>query len=51
MRGTTLCPRSGVVPRRSYSTPKVGAAAEKSKPMSKKRWLHGCRRAERTYSM
>ncbi|KAI4549188.1 hypothetical protein MG293_001518 [Ovis ammon polii] len=27
------------------------AAAEKSNPTSKERWLHGCRRVERNYSM
>ena len=35
---------------RSYPSPKVGAAAERSHPISKKRWLHGCRRAKRSYS-
>ena len=25
-------------------------AAERSNPMSKERWLHGCRNAERSYS-
>ena len=37
-RGATPCPRSGV-------------AAERSNPTSKEWWLHGCRRAERSYSM
>ena len=31
--------------------PRSGAAAERSNPTSKERWLHGCRRAERSYSM
>ena len=35
--GATPCPRSGVAP-------------EGSSPTSKERWLHGCRRAERSYS-
>ena len=26
-------------------------ATERSYPMSKERWLHGCRRVERSYSM
>ena len=30
--------------------PRPGAAAERSNPMSKERWLRGCRRAERSYS-
>ena len=30
---------------RSYPMPNVRAAAERSSPMSKERWLHGCRRA------
>ena len=37
LRGATPCPRSG-------------AAAERSYPTSKKQWLHGRRRAERSYS-
>ena len=37
-RGATPCLRSGV-------------AAKRSNPTSKERWLHGCRRAERSYSM
>ena len=36
-RGTTPCPRSGVV-------------AERSNPTSKEWWLHGHRRAKRSYS-
>ena len=36
-RGATTCPRSG-------------AHAKRSNPTSKKQWLRGCRRAERTYS-
>ena len=35
---------------RSYPSPKVGAAAERSHPISKERWLRGCRRAKRSYS-
>ena len=31
--------------------PRLGAAAERSNPTSKEWWLHGCRRAERSYSM
>ena len=38
MRGATPCPRSG-------------EAAERSNLTSKERWLHGRRRAERSYSM
>ena len=30
--------------------PEVGAAAEKSNPMSKEWQVHGCRRVERSYS-
>ena len=30
--------------------PEVGAAAERSNPTSKERWLCGCRKAERSYS-
>ena len=42
---------------RSYHMPKVRVLAgrsnpnERSNPMSKERWLRGCRRAERSYSM
>ena len=35
----------------SYPMPEVRAAAEKSNPTSKERWLHGHRRAKRNYSM
>ena len=35
---------------RSYPTPEVGAAAQRSNPTSKERWLCGCRRAKRSYS-
>ena len=31
--------------------PRPGAAAERSNPTSKERWLHGHRKAERSYSM
>ena len=37
LRGAIPCPRSGTV-------------AERSNPTSKERWLHGHRRAERSYS-
>ena len=37
--------------KRSYPTSEVSAAAYSSCPMPKKRWLHGCRRAKRSYSM
>ena len=37
LKGATPHPRSGVVAKRSY-------------PMSKERWMHGCRRAKRSYS-
>ena len=30
--------------------PRSGAAAERSNPTSRERWLRGCRRAERSYS-
>ena len=30
--------------------PSSGATAERSNPMSKERWLCGCRRAKRSYS-
>ena len=30
--------------------PRSGAAAERSNPTSKERWLRRCRRAERSYS-
>ena len=35
---------------RSYPTPEVGAAAQRSNPTSKERWLCGRRRAKRSYS-
>ena len=35
----------GVTPR-----PRSGAVAKRSNPTSKKQWLRGCRRAERSYS-
>ena len=37
-------------PRRVIPCPRSGAAAERSNPTSKERWLRGCRRAERSYS-
>ena len=30
--------------------PRSGAVAERNKATSKERWLHGCRKAERSYS-
>ena len=30
--------------------PEARGAAERSNPTSKERWLHGCRRAKRSYS-
>ena len=36
---------------RSYPTPEVRVVAERSYHMSKKRWLRGCRRTKRSYSM
>ena len=45
--------RSGVAARRSYPTlpcPRPGAVAGKTNPMSKEWWLHGRRRAKRSYS-
>ena len=50
-RGATPCLRPGAAAKMSYPMPEVRAAAEKSNPTSKERWLHGCRRAERSYSM
>ena len=36
---------------KSYPTPKVRVAAKRSNPMFKERQLHGCRRAQSSYSM
>ena len=36
-------------PRGAIPHARSGAAAERSNPTSKERWLHGCRRAERSY--
>ena len=36
----------GAIPR-----PRSGTAAKRSNPMSKEQWLHGHRRAKRSYSM
>ena len=36
--------------RGAYPRPRSGAEAERSNPTSKEWWLHGCRRAERSYS-
>ena len=38
-------------PRGATPGLRPGAAAERSNPTSKERWLHWCRRAERSYSM
>ena len=46
-------PRSGAVAGRSYPTPpcpRPGAAARRTKSTSKEWWLHGLRRAKRSYS-
>ena len=37
--------------RGAYPRPRSGAEAERSNPTSKEWWLHGCRKAERSYSM
>ena len=37
-------------PRGATPNPRPGAAAERSNPTSKERWLRGHRRAERSYS-
>ena len=37
-------------PRGTTPRPRSGAAAERSKPTSKEWWLHGHRRAKRSYS-
>ena len=37
-------------PRGAIPHPRSGAAAKRSYPTSKELWLHGCRRAERSYS-
>ena len=38
------------LPREATPCPRSGAAAKRSSPMSKERWLRGRRRAERSYS-
>ena len=38
-------------PRGATPHPRSGSAAERSNPTSKEQWLHGCWRAERSYSM
>ena len=43
-------PRSGQWPREATLRLRSGVAAERSNPTSKEQWLHGCRRAERSYS-
>ena len=35
---------------RSYTSPRSGAAAERSYPTSKEQWVQGRRRAKRSYS-
>ena len=42
--------RTEVWPRGATPLPRSGVAAERSNPSSKERWLHGCRRANRSYS-
>ena len=46
-----LSPRLGAASGRSYPTPDARAVARRTNPTSKERWLHRCRRAERSYSM
>ena len=63
-RGATPHPRSGAAtkrarlrrcsqerPKGATPHPKTGEVAERSNPTSKERRVHGCRRAERSYSM
>ena len=45
-----LAQSQGQRPRGATPEPRPGAAAERSNPMSKEQWLHGHRRAERSYS-
>ena len=45
-----VCDGTGTA-ERSYPSPRSGAAAGRSNPTSKEQWLHGHRRAERSYSM
>ena len=49
-RGVTPRPRSGAAARKSYHTPEVGEAAERSNPTSKEWRLHIQKKAERSYS-
>ena len=35
---------------KSYPRPEVRGGGREDNPTSKERWLHGCRRAERSYS-
>ena len=42
---------SGKKGEKSYPTPKVRVAAKRSNRMFKERQLHGCRRAQSSYSM
>ena len=44
VRGQGRRPKGGTV------WPRLGKAAERSNPTSKEWWLHGCRRAKRSYS-
>ena len=47
------CQASMVQEQPRGATPglRPGAVAKRTNPMFKERWLHGCRRAERSYSM
>ena len=40
----------GRLPRGVTPRPRPAVVAERSNPTSKERWLHRCRRAERSYS-
>ena len=48
--GATARPRSGWQPRGAITHLRSGAAARRSNPTSKERWLCGHRRADRSYS-
>ena len=43
------CDSAGTA-EKSCPSPRSGAAAGRSYPTSKEQWLHGCRRAKRSYS-
>ena len=49
--GATSYLRSGRQLRGANTGPRLGAAAYRSNPKSKERWLHRLRRTERSYSM